>query len=94
MEKSEEYNDNTSEGVLLANIAKVHTTELGVVRIARNMGLEDDIDVVEWCVHVIKSSEANIIRRGKNYYIENGICVITVNAYSYTIITVHKVKKR
>ena len=33
----------------------------------------------------------SIIRKGKNWYINSDNYVITVNAYSYTIITAHKV---
>ena len=77
---------------LLTKKDKGHRTELGVERIVRNMELGKDIDVVKWCVGIIHSPEATVTRRGKNYYIDNGTCVITVNAYSYTVITVHKVK--
>lgn len=34
-----------------------------------------------------------IERRGKNWYISTDNCIITVNAYSYTIITAHKKKE-
>lgn len=77
---------------LLNNIAKLHTTELGAVRIKRNLALECD-DVVEWCKEKVLSSEAVIERKGKNWYITAGGSVITVNAYSYTIITAHKLRK-
>lgn len=46
---------------LLDNLDKLHTTELGVVRIKRNMFLDTE-DVVEWCKDKIKSSSANITR--------------------------------
>ncbi|WP_242830059.1 MULTISPECIES: DUF3781 domain-containing protein [unclassified Butyrivibrio] len=36
------------EKILIENIEKVHTTEMGVDRIRRNLGL-GEIDVVEWC---------------------------------------------
>ena len=76
---------------LLNNIAKLHTTELGAVRIKRNLSIECD-DVVAWCREKVLSSEAVIERKGKNWYITVDECVITVNAYSYTIITAHKKK--
>lgn len=75
---------NTAE--LLNNLDKLHTTELGVVRIKRNLSLETD-DVVEWCKEKIKLPNAEIVRKGKNYYAEIDGCVITVNAHSFTIIT-------
>lgn len=78
---------------LLNNLDKVHTTELGVVRIKRNLSLDTD-NVVEWCKDKIKSSNANITRNGKNWYVNADDCIITVNAYSYTIITAHREKRK
>lgn len=77
---------------LLNNLDKLHTTELGVVRIKRNLSLEVD-NVVEWCKDKIKSASAIITRNGKNWYVNVENCIITVNAYSFTIITAHKEKK-
>ena len=80
------------ENELLNNLAKIHTTELGIVRIKRNLSLDID-DVVEWCKNKISSKNANITRKGKNWYITVEGCIITVNAHSFTIITAHKEKK-
>ena len=77
---------------LLVNLDKLHTTELGVVRIKKNLSLDTD-KVVDWCGSKIKSPNAAITRKGKNWYINADGCIITVNAYSYTIITAHKEKK-
>ena len=76
---------------LLDNLDKLHTTELGIVRIKRNLSLDTD-DVVGWCKDKISSDNAVITRNGKNWYINIDACVLTVNAYSYTIITAHKEK--
>lgn len=76
---------------LIENIEKIHTTELGVVRIKRNLNLAND-DVVVWCVNKILDKSSIIIRKGKNWYVDTGDCTITVNAHSYTIITAHKNK--
>lgn len=76
---------------LIENIDKLHTTELGVIRIKRNLSLEAD-NVVEWCKVNIISKNAVIARKGKNWYVEINNYVITVNANSYTIITAHKKK--
>ena len=76
---------------LLDNLDKLHTTELGVTRIKRNLSLETE-DVVAWCREKISSDNAVITRNGKNWYISIDACTITVNAYSYTIITAHKAK--
>lgn len=74
---------------LLNHLDKLHTTELGIIRIKRNLSLETD-EVVDWCRSKILSSNAIISRKGKNWYISVDNCIITVNAYSYTIITAHK----
>ena len=77
------------ENILIANIDRVHTTEMGVDRIRRNLGL-GDIDVVVWCKEKILDANAVIERQGKNWYVHIDGCVITVNASSYTIITCHR----
>lgn len=77
---------------LLVNLDKLHTTELGIVRIRKNLSLDTD-DVVHWCKTKINSPNATITRNGKNWYVNVDNCIITVNAYSYTIITAHKEKK-
>ncbi len=81
-----------TDNELLKNLDKLHTTELGVERIKRNLSLDTD-DVVEWCKTKINSANAVIIRNGKNWYVNVDKCILTVNAYSYTIITAHKEKK-
>ena len=77
---------------LLKNLGKLHTTELGVERIQKNLSLDTD-DVVDWCKTKINSVNAVITRSGKNWYVNIDNCIITVNAFSYTIITAHKEKK-
>ena len=81
-----------ADNELLKNLDNLHTTELGVERIKRNLSLDTD-DVVEWCKTKIDSVNAVVIRKGKNWYVNADNCIITVNAYSYTIITAHKEKK-
>ena len=76
---------------MIENIEKVHTTEMGVDRIKKNLGL-GDIDVVVWCKTKILDKNAFITRQGKNWYVRVEDCVITVNASSYTIITAHEEK--
>ncbi len=77
---------------LLNKLDKLHTTELGAIRIRRNLSLDTE-DVVLWCQTKIKSDNAVITRKGKNWYVNVDGCIITVNAYSYTIITAHKEKR-
>ena len=73
---------------LLANINKIHTTDLGVIRIKKNLGLETN-DVVLWCKGRIRNAD-KIVRNGKNWYVYKGNSIITINANSYTVITAHK----
>ena len=75
---------------LILNIKKIHTTELGVVRIKKNLSLGEE-DAVEFCKHVILSPDTVITRSGKNWYAVYGDIKITINAYSYTIITAHRI---
>ena len=77
--------------ILLSNIDKVHTTEMGIDRIKKNLGL-DTHDVVEWCKNKVLDEGCNICRQGKNWYCEIDNIKITINAYSYTIITAHIIK--
>jgi hypothetical protein len=74
---------------LTLNIDKIHITELGIERIRKNFDL-DITDVVKWCKNKIKDPNCHISRKGKNWYATISNYVITVNAYSYTIITAHK----
>ena len=77
--------------ILLNNIDKVHTTEMGIDRIKKNLKLDTD-DVVEYCKNKVLDKKSLIYRKGKNWYIENGAIKITINATSYTIITAHIIK--
>lgn len=78
-----------TDNELLNNLDQLHTTELGAVRIKRNLSLVTD-DVIAWCRTKISSDNAVITREGKNWYAAVEDCIITVNAYSYTLITAHK----
>jgi len=49
--------------ILQDNLDKLHTTELGAVRISKNLGLTD-VDPVAWCKDKIKSA-SNIFKQGK-----------------------------
>ena len=75
---------------LLNNLDKIKTTELGITRIKRNLGL-GDVDVIAWCKDKIRNAK-NIFKQGKNWYVEIDGVVITVNSSSYGIITAHKSK--
>jgi hypothetical protein len=75
--------------LLLSNLQRVHTTEMGITRIQRNLGLPG-VDVVAWCKTRIADKRSIITRNGKNWYIAIDGVVITMNAYSFTIITAHR----
>lgn len=87
-----EYVPVNTQSELLGNLHRLHTTELGSVRIKRNLSLDTD-DIVRWCRAEIESENTLIERRGKNFYITSEGCIITVNAHSYTVITAHKIKE-
>jgi hypothetical protein len=78
--------------ILLNNIDKVHTTEMGIERIKKNLKLDTD-DVVEYCKNKVLDKNCNIYKQGKNWYCEIDNITITINSYSYTIITAHKLKR-
>ena len=88
-----QINDNNKNILLILNLGKLHTTDLGAERIKRNLCLEVE-DVVNWCRQKIQESNSSIVRKGKNWYIEADDSEITVNASSYTIITAHKLKNK
>ena len=77
--------------ILLDNISKVHTTEMGIDRIKKNLKLNTN-DVVEFCKNKILDKNCNIYKQGKNWYCEIVNIKITINSYSYTIITAHLIK--
>lgn len=78
---------------MLNHLDKLHTTELGVVWIKRNLSLDTD-DVGAWCKDKINLAHAIITRRGKNRYVNIDDLIIIVNAHNYTIITAHREKDK
>jgi len=75
---------------LTKNMNRLRITELGAERIKKNLGLTVS-DIVSWSVQIIKHADS-ISRKGKNWYVQTGGVIITINARSYTIITAHKAK--
>lgn len=73
---------------LFNSIDKLHTTEMGIERIKRNLKIEVD-DVVEYCKNKVLDKNCRIYKKGKNFYCETDNEIITINSYSYTIITAH-----
>ena len=77
-----------SKDIIIENIEKIHTTEMGVGRIQKNLDITGD--VVEYCISKILQDNSEVTKKGKNFYIDVDDCIITVNSSSYTIITAHK----
>lgn len=77
--------------ILLTNLEKLHTTEMGKIRIERNLNLRGD--VISYCKKKIMNENSHVYRHGKNWYCEINNIRITINSYSYTIITAHIIKK-
>ena len=66
--------------ILLDNINKIHTTEMGVDRIRRNLKI-DTVDVVEYCKNRVLDKNCNIYKQGKNWYAAVEISVLTYFIY-------------
>ena len=77
--------------ILLSNIDKVHTTKMGINRIKKNLKLNTN-KVIKYCKNKILDKNCNIYKKGKNWYCEIDNIIITINSYSYTIITAHLIK--
>lgn len=78
---------------LLNNIEKIHTTDLGLIRLRNNLK-RNDIDIVEYVKKALLEYKQNnnfdshiLYRKGKNYYFIYDNYIFTINGYSYTIIT-------
>lgn len=80
-----------NKDILLSSIDKIHTTEMGIDRIKKNLKLNTN-DVVEFCKNKILDKNCNIYKQGKNWYCEIDNIKITINSYSYTIITAYLIK--
>ena len=50
-------------------------------------------NVVEFCKSKVLDNNCNIYKQGKNWYCEIDNIKITINSYSYTIITAHIIKQ-
>ena len=74
--------------ILLENVDRIHTTEMGVGRIQKNLGISDE--PVSYCISKLKQDNSEVKKEGKNYYVSVDDCIITINSSSFTIITAHK----
>jgi len=94
------FRENEEDWIMVKNLVetethgldadKLHTTPLGSERIKGNLGLHTD-EVVDWCKQAVRNARSDSIQRiGKNWYVYGDGYVLTINAYSHTIITAHK----
>ena len=81
--------NTATENSLTQNIHKIHTTQMGVERIMRNLNLQTD-DVVAWCKDFVKQADI-IVGHGKNWYVYGNGISVTINARSFTVITARKI---
>lgn len=91
----EKLNENkmiNDKEIVLANIEKIHTTKMGIERIKKNLKLEQ-VDPISYCNSKIRDKNSIIYKSGKNFYCEIDNIKITINSYSYTIITAHQIIK-
>ena len=80
--------DEMHKKVLLENVERIHTTEMGIGRIQKNLGISDE--PVNYCISKLKQDNSTVAKEGKNYYVDVDNCIITINSSSFTIITAHK----
>lgn len=74
---------------LIENIDRLHTTDMGGKCIRQNLGLNTD-DIVPIVRGLVLLPNADILRRGKNWYVYINDCIITINAGNFSIITAHR----
>lgn len=78
---------------LIKNLDKLHSTPMGYDRIKKNIGLSgDDLEIISQCKKMILNPQSKIERNGKNWYVQLDNVKLTVNAFSFTTITAHKIK--
>jgi len=51
--------------ILLSNIDRIHTTDMGIVRIKKNLRINTE-DVVLYCKNKIMDNDCVIYKKGKN----------------------------
>ena len=88
--KMQKKGDEMHKNILLENTDRIHTTEMGIKRIQKNLGISDE--PVSYCISKLKQDDSIVTKEGKNYYVSADDCIITINSSSFTIITAHKKK--
>ncbi len=77
---------------LIEHIDKIHTTELGIQRIQKNLKIDED--PVKYCLDLIKDENSIVTKNGKNFYVNIYNKELTINSSSFTIITAHLKKDK
>lgn len=80
--------DYVDKDILLTNIDKIHTTELGIIRIKKNLKI-DVMDVIDYLKNEIIKNDSIVYKNGKNFYCMIDGIIITINSYNYSVITAH-----
>lgn len=75
--------------ILLANIEKIHTTELGEERLIKNLKLTNK-NPIRYVKELLRNSRSHVYKKGKNFYCEYNHTRLTINADTFTVITAHK----
>ena len=57
--------DEMHKKTLLENVDKIHTTEMGIGRIQRNLGISEE--PVGYCISKLKQDNSIVRKEGKNY---------------------------
>ena len=86
--KMQKSGDEMHKETLIENIDKIHTTEMGIGRIQKNLEISEE--PVSYCVSKLRQDNSTVAKEGKNYYVHVDGCIITINSSSFTIITAHK----
>ena len=76
--------------ILIKHINQLHSTELGIKRVKKNLHIYEEFDIIEWCKKLISDPHCFIKKQGKNWYATVEDYTFTINASSYTLITAHK----
>lgn len=79
----------THKSMLIRYIDEIHTTELGLERIKKNLSL-GDIDIINYIKELIQNPNSKVIMKGKNLYVDIDDINITINSSNFCVITAHK----
>ena len=78
---------------LIYNLHRIHTTDLGRMRLSKNLDV-DTKNVLDYCLKLVLNDNSIQYKRGKNWYIEWKDVQMVIHSTSYTIITAHRGKDK